>query len=83
MESEHNQTQRNNFLKDEQKIPRSPALRCANCDIEILWTPTIRARQTYCCVGCADGGPCTCDYSLYRSVNILGVIHYMPKHNQQ
>ena len=51
-------------------------VRCANCDIEILW-PTIVVQDTpYCCIGCAAGGPCTCDYSLYRSVNISGVIHY-------
>ena len=53
-------------------------LRCANCDIEILWPPTVRYGQTYCCSGCAAGGPCCCDYSQYRSVNISGVIHYGP-----
>lgn len=53
-------------------------LRCANCDIEILWSPTVRHGQTYCCRGCASGGPCCCDYSQYRSVNISGVIHYEP-----
>ncbi|GCE05469.1 hypothetical protein [Dictyobacter aurantiacus] len=52
--------------------------RCANCDIEILWPPTVRQGQTYCCSGCAAGGPCCCDYSLYRSINISGVIHYEP-----
>jgi hypothetical protein len=50
---------------------------CANCDIEILWTPTIVQGKTYCCTGCAAGGPCNCDYSLYRSVTISGVIHYL------
>jgi len=53
-------------------------MRCANCDIEILWTPTIARDTAYCCTGCAAGGPCTCDYSQYRSVNISGVIHYCP-----
>jgi hypothetical protein len=51
-------------------------LRCANCDIEILWPPTVVQGKTYCCTGCAAGGPCSCDYSLYRSVNISGVIYY-------
>ncbi len=51
--------------------------RCANCDIEILWTPTVVQGKTFCCTGCAAGGPCDCDYSLYRSVNIAGVIHYL------
>ncbi len=50
--------------------------RCANCDIDILWPPTIAQGKTYCCTGCAAGGPCNCDYSQYRSVTILGVIHY-------
>jgi hypothetical protein len=50
---------------------------CANCDIEILWVPTIVQGKTFCCTGCAAGGPCNCDYSLYRSVTISGVIHYL------
>jgi hypothetical protein len=50
--------------------------RCANCEIEFFWSPTIVRKQIYCCTGCAAGGPCNCDYSLYRSVTIMGVIHY-------
>ncbi len=53
--------------------------RCANCDIEILWLPTVVQGKHYCCSGCAAGGPCCCDYSLYHSVNISGVIHYSPE----
>ena len=49
---------------------------CANCDIEFFWSPTVVQENVYCCTGCAAGGPCTCDYSLYRSVTIMGVIHY-------
>jgi len=49
---------------------------CANCDIEFFWSPTVRQGKIYCCAGCAAGGPCNCDYSLYRSSTILGVIHY-------
>jgi|SRR5947209_17594754 len=55
------------------------ALHCANCDIEILWSPTIVQGKTFCCTGCAAGGPCNCDYSQYRSVNIAGIIHYVPE----
>lgn len=36
---------------------------CANCGIRIEWQPTVIDRRTYCCLGCAIGGPCTCDYS--------------------
>lgn len=50
--------------------------RCVNCDIDILWPPTMVQGKIYCCTGCAAGGPCNCDYSQYRSVNIAGVIHY-------
>ncbi len=36
---------------------------CANCGILITWKPTIVEGRFYCCVGCSQGGPCTCDYS--------------------
>jgi len=36
---------------------------CDNCGIPIRWQPTIVDGGTYCCLGCAVGGPCTCDYS--------------------
>jgi hypothetical protein len=52
--------------------------RCTNCEIEFLWPPTVVQEKTYCCTGCATGGPCCCDYSQYNSVNISGVIHYGP-----
>jgi hypothetical protein len=53
------------------------AMRCANCDIEIRWSPTVVQGKPFCCTGCAAGGPCNCDYSLHRSVTIAGVIHYV------
>jgi hypothetical protein len=36
---------------------------CANCGIEFNWQPTIVDGLAYCCIGCSQGGPCTCDYS--------------------
>ncbi|HEY8491463.1 MAG TPA: hypothetical protein VIO14_10780 [Dehalococcoidia bacterium] len=36
---------------------------CANCEITFGWPPTVRAERAYCCPGCAQGGPCTCDYA--------------------
>jgi len=57
-------------------VGRRQVHRCANCDIEFFWSPTVVQGNLYCCTGCAAGGPCTCDYSLYRSVIIMGVIHY-------
>ncbi len=50
--------------------------RCANCEIEFFWAPTVVQGRIYCCTGCAAGGPCNCDYSLYRSITVFGVIHY-------
>jgi hypothetical protein len=35
---------------------------CANCGIVVRWQPTIIGTKTYCCLGCAEGGPCDCDY---------------------
>jgi hypothetical protein len=55
---------------------QSQPAHCANCDIDILWPPTVVQGKIYCCTGCAAGGPCNCDYSQYRSVTIEGVIHY-------
>jgi hypothetical protein len=63
-------------LEGKQSAQRQ-VVHCANCDIEILWAPTVVQGKTFCCTGCAAGGPCNCDYSLYRSVNISGVIHYL------
>jgi len=36
---------------------------CANCGIVIHWQPTIVGMKVYCCSGCAEGGPCECDYN--------------------
>jgi hypothetical protein len=35
---------------------------CTNCGILIRWQPTIVDGRAYCCLGCAGGGPCECDY---------------------
>ncbi len=42
---------------------------CANCDIEISWLPITSGGLTYCCWGCAQGGPCSCDYSEHASLS--------------
>ena len=70
--------QRNEELHRAKGKMQGQIVRCANCDIEILWTPTMARGAAYCCTGCAAGGPCNCDYSQYRSANISGVIHYYP-----
>jgi hypothetical protein len=35
---------------------------CANCGILIRWQSTTIDGRVYCCLGCAQGGPCDCDY---------------------
>jgi hypothetical protein len=37
---------------------------CANCGAEIPWPPAIHRGETFCCGGCAQGGPCYCSYDL-------------------
>lgn len=66
-----------NFNQKEQaQSELRPVYRCANCDIEFFWSPTVAHGKSYCCTGCAAGGPCNCDYSLYSSVTIMGIIRY-------
>lgn len=77
-ENSEQQKQYEQKLRAAKGSAQDKALRCANCDIEILWTPTFARGVAYCCTGCAAGGPCSCDYSQYRSVTISGVVHYFP-----
>ena len=77
-ENMEQQKQHEQKLRAAKGNAQDKVLRCANCDIEILWRPTIVSGVAYCCTGCAAGGPCSCDYSQYRSVTISGVIHYFP-----
>jgi hypothetical protein len=43
---------------------------CANCGISIRWQPTIVDGKSYCCAGCAQGGPCECDYGNLPQVGV-------------
>jgi hypothetical protein len=45
-------------------VEQSDLPRCANCDVEISWRPVVHRGKTYCCGGCAQGGPCYCSYDL-------------------
>src|SRR5579883_2029851 len=75
---ESNRSQSARSEKSQHSSLEREQIRCANCDIDILWPPTMAQGKTYCCAGFAAGGPCSCDYSLYSSVTIAGVIHYGP-----
>lgn len=35
---------------------------CATCEIEIVGQATVRGGRSFCCAGCAIGGPCICSY---------------------
>lgn len=70
--------QRSTYIREEpaqREMAAGQTFRCANCEIEFFWPPTVVQEQVYCCTGCAAGGPCNCDYSLYRSVTILGATY--------
>jgi len=60
---------------------------CANCGIAIHWQPTIVDGRIYCCLGCAVGGPCTCDYSNlprvgeFRAIICSTRVIVLPPHN--
>jgi hypothetical protein len=36
--------------------------RCASCEIPLSDRPVLRMDEAYCCIGCAQGGPCVCTY---------------------
>ena len=36
--------------------------RCASCEIPLTDRPVLRMDEAYCCIGCAQGGPCVCTY---------------------
>jgi hypothetical protein len=35
---------------------------CASCEVEIEHPPVLHLEVAYCCIGCAEGGPCLCTY---------------------
>jgi hypothetical protein len=35
---------------------------CASCDGAITDRPVYRMDEAYCCLGCAQNGPCICTY---------------------
>ena len=56
-------------------------LKCSNCGITIHWQPTIVDGKIYCCLGCAQGGPCECDYDNLPQPNQVNamVLQKAPK----
>jgi chaperonin GroES len=59
----------------------APQWVCVNCAIAFGWQPVRRHDETFCCEGCAAGGPCTCDYAALPWPEILEEAEnsHMPK----
>ncbi|GAC1665424.1 MAG: hypothetical protein NVS9B9_26580 [Ktedonobacteraceae bacterium] len=83
MNAQSNSSQPSENMDIAYSAQQEQRVHCANCDIEILWPAVVVQDAAYCCTGCAAGGPCTCDYSLYCSVNISGVIHYAAEYGRE
>src|SRR5687768_3374205 len=45
-------------------MDNTAALLCQACEIEIREPPVKHEASSYCCRGCADGGPCCCSYDV-------------------
>jgi hypothetical protein len=54
-------------------------LKCSNCQITIRWLPVLFEGKPYCCAGCSEGGPCSCDYSRLpeTEVRYAIVLHHL------
>ena len=50
----------------------SPTHVCDGCFAEFDWTPTEFEGRSYCCRGCADGGPCACTYGTPPADAVFG-----------
>ncbi len=66
--------QQRSATEGRQRAEQATVLRCANCDIEIFWSPTIVQGKVFCCTGCAAGGPCSCDYSQHEYLQAKGFL---------
>jgi hypothetical protein len=56
---------------------KTPPGYCTSCEARITGLPAYRMDEAYCCSGCADGGPCVCNYELDLAddgVNNLGLM---------
>ena len=37
---------------------------CASCEDRLTGRPVYHMDEAYCCLGCAEGGPCNCSYEV-------------------
>lgn len=55
---------------------------CASCEILITGKAVWRMDESYCCLGCAQGGPCICTYEADLAddgVDHLGLLFSIPE----
>jgi len=43
-------------------ILNEEVVRCGNCSLPVGWPRVYMGGVAYCCLGCAQGGPCYCSY---------------------
>ena len=54
---------------------RSASVRCVGCEMPLDRPGAVYAGLTYCCEGCAGGGPCVCTYDERVPSNADSVDH--------
>lgn len=60
--SEDGRRSRSSAARGRDGMTKADAAVCATCEIEVAWPPIRRDGHSYCCEGCAAGGPCSCSY---------------------
>jgi hypothetical protein len=60
---------------------KTPPGYCTSCEARITGRPVYRMDEAHCCAGCAEGGPCVCNYEADLAddgVNNLGLMVPVP-----
>jgi hypothetical protein len=60
-----------------------PEQNCANCGIAIHWQATIVDGRVFCCLGCAQGGPCECDYDNLPELGSMSAMVRQRQHDER
>ncbi len=48
---------------------------CANCEADFAWLPLVHHGLSFCCPGCAVGGPCSCSYEEHPRPAVSGALN--------
>ncbi|MFZ2361300.1 MAG: hypothetical protein WA040_18305 [Anaerolineae bacterium] len=49
------------------RISNTNTVVCDGCGVEIAWAAFVLGDKTFCCVDCAEGRDCECDYPPQES----------------